>query len=377
VTHPAPPSIPTPGVVVPTDQVTAVISNAQKWSSETGARLLDLDAVLGTLPATQRQDHTLAFVLWQATEKVVQEARNSQSAFADHRLGPLRKPIVDADGSQLATNFYEAGTIIGALIDSTQHNLDAQAGALAATSEISNDLAICSPLVKSLSMSASLFSQLVQRSSETTLMDDPVAAAKLSNEVAQLRKDLQVADQERTALIAAQTQDETRLAALQLLEIEARSLMEKAMQKVTNVPRRGVVSVDALGAAPNLNHMVDTPWPAQRNILAERAKKLARAEQSLREVISAHTGYLAERNELRQMVDAFRAKAMAGHIGEVPEVSVAYAAAKALLWSAPTDLVAARAAVAEYQRVVTVTARSTAQPTHTASTNSPTGGIPR
>ncbi len=357
MTHPTPPAIPVQGTSLTTDQVTAVIAAVQKWSSDTGARLLDLDATLDVLPADQREDHTLAFVLWQATDKAIQEAQSSLSAFTDQRLGPLRKPVTDSSGSQLAANVVEAGTIIGALIDSTQHSLDTQAGLRAATSAISDDLAACSPLVKSLSMSASLYSQLVDRSSNSSLASDPNGLSKLAAEASRLRLDLEAADRERTALLTEFARDADRVSALRTLETEARTAMNLALAKVCNVPRRGVVSVDALGPAPDLSVIKDSPWPAQRTLLKERSVKLQRAEASLQDIIRTHTAYLAERNELRQIVDAFRAKAMAAHIGEVPAVSAAYDHARSFLWSSPTDIVLARQAVAEYQQIVNDTTR--------------------
>jgi hypothetical protein len=350
--HPTPPSVPALGIALTTDQVTAAINAMQKWSSDTGARLLDLDAALGSLPTAQQHDHTLAFVLWQATDQAIQDARSSTSAFADIRLASLRKPVVDNTGSQLATNVVEAGKIIGALIDATQNNIETHAGALAATAAISNDLAVCSPLVKSLSMSASHFSQLLERSANASLATDPAATSKLAIEVSRLRSDLEAAERERTALINELAKDSERIAVLRTLEADARIAMDAALAKVSNVARRGIVSVDALGSAPDMAALANSPWPAQRTALRDRSVKLQRAEQSLQEVINTHIAYLAERNELRQVVDAFRAKAMAAHIGEIPAVSDAYDAARALLWSAPTDLVAARQAVADYQKLV-------------------------
>ncbi len=350
MSHPHPPSLPT-GSITP-DQCVAYLSRVQQWSAETGARLLDLDAGLGTLPQKSKQDHTLAFVIWQAVDQRIVEANEHPSAFPDKRLEPLRGPVTTRDGTNVATGIDEALLITCALIDATQVAIDTHQGTLAATATIHANLAAAAPLVKSLSSSAGLHSQLLQQAASPDLEADSAALGRLASEVTALLADLQRADQERTKLLQELPNDAQKVEVLRTLEADARRIAETSIAKVLNQPKLGIVSVDALGSAPNISALQDTPWPSQRASLVERATKLARAEASLRHVIATHSALLAERNELRQVVDAFRTKAMAGRIGELPPVSAAYEQAKKLLWSAPTDLIAARSAVSQYQATV-------------------------
>ncbi len=350
--HPAAPLLPPPGPSTTIDRVEMYLEAVGRWSAETGAKLLDLDAVLSTLPTSSQQDHTLAFVVWQAADKRISEAVGTQSAFPEKRLEPLRGPLLASDQSLLAANLDEALQIVSALIDSTQGAINTHEGTLAANAEIVANLAAAAPFVKSLSMSVALHSQLVERARTLDATSDPSALGQLSTQAASLRADLEAADRERSKLLADLPQDAAKVAALRLLEAEAKAVAEKSIQKVANQPKLGIVSVDALGPAPDPPALIDIPWPAQRALLHERATKLVRAEASLQHVITTHSAMLAERNELRQVVDAFRAKAMAGRIGELPQVSAAYDTARLLLWSAPTDLVAARKAVSTYQTTV-------------------------
>jgi hypothetical protein len=380
MSHPAPPQLPPPGAVLTVDKVDNYLETVQRWSAETGAKLLDLDARLGTLPMSSQQDHTLAFVVWQAADQCIAQAVGSQSAFPEKRLEPLRGPLFASDRSTLAASLDEALQIIRALIDSTQGAINTHEGTIAATADIVADLAAAAPLVKSLSMSVALHSQLMERVGSPALKSDPAALGRLSSEAASLLDNLRAADQERTKLLAELPHDSARLEALRLLESEAQSIVETSVAKVSNQPKMGIVSVEALGPAPDIHATTDTPWPAQRNLLHARSTRLARAEASLRQVISVHTKLLAERNELRQVVDAFRAKAMAARIGELPEVSAAYDQARLLLWSAPTDLVAAREAVSRYQTTVSthMTSHSVLRPAlRTSNQNRPANEVPR
>jgi hypothetical protein len=364
--HPTPPLMEPAGATATNDRVDAYLLGIQRWSAETGAKLLDLDAILGTLPKSSQQDHTLAFVIWRAVDERINEAGAVQSAFPEKRLEPLRGALFASDRSTLAGSLDEAVQIICALIDATQQVIDTHEGTVATSAAIMSNLAAAAPLVKSLSMGASLHSRLLSEASSPNLGSDPTKLGQLASQAATLLTDLEAADRERTKLLAELPQDSIKVEQLRILESEAKSVAETSLAKIANQPKLGIVSVNALGGPPDLDALAEAPWPAQRTQLHDRATKLSRAEASLRHVIKTHSDLLAERNELRQVVDAFRAKAMAGRIGELPQVSRAYDHARQILWGAPTDLVEARKAVAAYQ--VTISAHM-----HSGNVNS--GGV--
>ena len=69
---------------------------------------------------------------------------------------------------------------------------------------------------------------------------------------------------------------------------------------------------------------------------------------------SAATG-LANRDELRGLLGAYKAKAARLGVAEDPDLVTSYGQARDLLWTAPCDLPAAAAAVAGYQRAINAT----------------------
>ncbi|MCD0482778.1 hypothetical protein LO771_10295 [Streptacidiphilus sp. ASG 303] len=78
------------------------------------------------------------------------------------------------------------------------------------------------------------------------------------------------------------------------------------------------------------------------------AKELVRARHAL----TAVTGPLAVRAELRGRLDAYRAVAARLGLSGDPEIVERYEKARRLLWSAPCDLRAAESAVARYQQAL-------------------------
>lgn len=88
-------------------------------------------------------------------------------------------------------------------------------------------------------------------------------------------------------------------------------------------------------------------------------RELATLEQNSRVILENARKRVAEvrapldrRDELRGLLDAYRARAARHGVAEHPEPSAAHRAARELLWSAPCDLAAAEQAVRRYQAAV-------------------------
>jgi hypothetical protein len=334
------------------DAVTAYVASLKTWCASTGATLVDLDHELANESDQLRQDHTLAFVIWQALNVRVDEVATSTSFAPGQRLGALDAPLVAGDGTTLASSASEGAQLIGALVTSIHAHRAAQANALHTTARITEDLATAAPLVKQLSMRAG---ELEELRSEVGALQEPYDARQVGDLRARSERlvaDLRAADAERTTLLSARAGEGERIATLHKLEAEAHAQAAVTTAKIAAPPKLGIVSVVALGSPPESGTGAAQPWPAQRERLVQWNTKLSRAEAALREVIRAHTAALAERNELRQFADAVRAKAMSHGVGELPEVAAAYQAVRDVLWSAPSDMVAARTAVAAYQTAV-------------------------
>jgi hypothetical protein len=93
-------------------------------------------------------------------------------------------------------------------------------------------------------------------------------------------------------------------------------------------------------------------WTRLTSELDLLAKAASAAGRQCREAEQAAAGLLGRRDELRGLLDAYRAKA--GRLGAAEDsvLEASYRQAHDLLWTAPCDLVAAAAAVTGYQQAV-------------------------
>ncbi len=82
------------------------------------------------------------------------------------------------------------------------------------------------------------------------------------------------------------------------------------------------------------------------------ARDAAAATKQCKDAEQAAAGLVGQRNELRGLLDAYRAKAGGLGAAENAELDQRYQQAKDLLWTAPCDLAAATAAVNGYQQAV-------------------------
>jgi hypothetical protein len=92
---------------------------------------------------------------------------------------------------------------------------------------------------------------------------------------------------------------------------------------------------------------------------SQLAAELRRCESALAQATSqtdsaerAVASLLGHRNELRGLLDAYKAKAARLGSAEDPDLTARYERAYGLLWTAPCDLAAAADAVTAYQRAI-------------------------
>jgi hypothetical protein len=140
---------------------------------------------------------------------------------------------------------------------------------------------------------------------------------------------------------------------------ESRSVTELAARcrsRVADPPRLAVPEASVLGlppAAPPAASDAAT-WAAACDQLDDYAQRLDRCGRALDEAQRAFGAPLAARDELRGLLGAYRTRAARSGLAEDPELTVAYEAARDLLWSAPCDVPLARRRVEEYQHAVRV-----------------------
>jgi hypothetical protein len=93
-------------------------------------------------------------------------------------------------------------------------------------------------------------------------------------------------------------------------------------------------------------------WTRLASELDVIGKQAAAVTRQCKEAEQAAADLVGQRNEMRGLLDSYRA--MAGGLGaaENAELDAVYQQAKQLLWTAPCDLEAATAAVNGYQQAV-------------------------
>lgn len=93
-------------------------------------------------------------------------------------------------------------------------------------------------------------------------------------------------------------------------------------------------------------------WSRLAAELSDCQARLAAAHSQTRDAERSVASALGQRDELRGMLDAYKAKAARLGAAEDPALADLYARAQELLWTAPCDLQAAADAVTGYQRAI-------------------------
>ena len=145
-------------------------------------------------------------------------------------------------------------------------------------------------------------------------------------------------------------------AILTLIE-QTRTARAEASQKILGITN-GTVDADALAARlsllrTNLESITSVghgDWQEARRLLGQLDQQTAALREEVTLALGAVKGPLDTRNELRGRLDAYHAKALAIGLAEDERLTQVYERARALLFTAPCDVVEAEAAVREYQQ---------------------------
>lgn len=163
-----------------------------------------------------------------------------------------------------------------------------------------------------------------------------------------------------------------KIAELDRLRREARTRIEnlRAATETARAARRDAEAAwrhaaDRIAGVPPLpEEIADAPleslaalaaagrWTRLAAGLAGCESALATAQTRTRDTERIVASVLAQRAELRGLLDAYKAKAARLGGAEDPELAEAYQRAHDLLWTAPCDLTAATAAVTGYQQAI-------------------------
>ncbi len=333
-----------------------------QWLQSAADRVLPLDerARASGDPAIQRSVDEL-FLVRKAIADRVEALRG-----ADRRERPavLAAPLVDDLGTPLGAGLVAAAELFDGHLADLEARLTAVEAHALATAELAarvdTDLRTAQRLATELGSEVRAVQSLAAR----------VAAhgdlADVAPQLAAARARLEAAAAERDRVVAVWAAAAPRLTDLRAREAEIRTLAATCADKIAAPPRLAVPSVDAL-SLPEPSDVAGLPWAAMRARVVPALESLDRIGRAFDEAERRFRAPLAERDDLRGLVQAFRDKADAQGRAESPELSDLYRGAADELWRAPCDLAAARTAVQRYVDAVNAgTPGRTAAPTSEA-----------
>jgi hypothetical protein len=132
---------------------------------------------------------------------------------------------------------------------------------------------------------------------------------------------------------------------LRAREAALHRIVEECIRRVDPAPRYAVPDIAALGEMPNI-----------RDELEDYLRRLDQVSRAMTLAQTAYTKALEEHQELDSRLEAYRAKAMATGVAEVPDVAQAYQLARNALDDRPSRMVLARQLVSVYQTYLQTTA---------------------
>jgi hypothetical protein len=220
------------------------------------------------------------------------------------------------------------------------------------------------PAPNELAVARSLLTQLRKRCAEDPLAVDPAndgtapiagGLERARTAITQAIASRQNASQESADSIAQIEAAIGQLAAARESERESSAKVGGAstLAEMEHAAAELVALRDEFSAArseTNVDHMV-------RALAALRVRS-ATAQERARRLVGAAGASLAQRNELRGRLDAYRAKARAMGRGEDPELESIYREAADALFTAPCDLAHSESLVLSYQRALSPTHRA-------------------
>jgi len=353
----------------------AYLDALRRWRDGRRAELdrLDKAALAAARTDAFTPDITLAMGLWQAIsdryEQLVRTWDSGRVGRAElEQLTQLIFGRLDAGlGTGLAVSFTEALTLSDALASQLRARLSLDptaSGAAARIPMLRAQLVRLRDLVKADGSNAdpavtATIDRLRARLED--LATRALAGGDVGGEIAgfdaeatRLERDLIVASSRRRDLAADRARAETTRAELVARAPALVELAARCTDKIAGAPRLAVPDPSTLGPVPEDRAGVDT-----------YLQRLALVRTALDTVEAAYGGPLAEREDLRGVVKAFQAKALALGVAEQVPLLAAWEQVRAILWSAPCDLAAGRDAVAAYTALVRQATDPPATPTPT------------
>jgi hypothetical protein len=157
-------------------------------------------------------------------------------------------------------------------------------------------------------------------------------------------RDLIVAGARRRDSAALVERAREQRADLRAREAALHRIVEECIRRVDPAPRYAVPDIAALGE-----------MPSTRDELEDYLRRLDQVSRAMTLAQTAYTKALEDHQELGSRLEAYRAKAMATGVAEVPDVAQAYQLARNALDDTPSRMVLARQLVSVYQTYLQTT----------------------
>jgi hypothetical protein len=157
-------------------------------------------------------------------------------------------------------------------------------------------------------------------------------------------RDLIVAGARRRDSAALVERAREQRAGLRAREAALHRIVEECIRRVDPAPRYAVPDIAALGE-----------MPSTRDELEDYLRRLDQVSRAMTLAQTAYTKALEDHQELGSRLEAYRAKAMATGVAEVPDVAQAYQLARNALDDTPSRMVLARQLVSVYQTYLQTT----------------------
>jgi HAMP domain-containing protein len=344
--------IPRAGDKLSKDDAVALVQQWRSWHGQLSDVLLVLDEQsksVGTDP--DRTDVAELFVSWSTIGERVSELEHLANDGKTIDLSHLCwEPVTRSDGTTLGPSLASAADRLMDICIELRTRLDErhtkQANSAAQRAQGNSDVETATRLSTELGDLGRHVAELREQWQSATT---DAAISDISQQLAEARRTLEASMSARQDAIEQLGETDDLLTRLREQELAAGQALASAREKVTPAPRMALPSVDALGPPPDL---ATAPWSAMRATATDWLAKSARLGQAFGEIQRRCQVAIDERDELRGRLQAFRDKAASAGTAERSDVDAAYQAARAVLWAAPCDLVAARTLVASYIELV-------------------------
>ncbi|MEP7111632.1 MAG: hypothetical protein ABI862_00060 [Ilumatobacteraceae bacterium] len=342
-------------------QMAALLTQWNDWLAGRTDAMLSLEDRVRIAGSNQDQaDLAAAFVARKAVGDRLQAITDLVDRDRAKAAALANQPLVDNLGSPVGSSLADAAALVDAIVQRVESHVSGAENRsvteVALATQADTDLAVAERLAHQLgshiNRSAQLRSDLIARRE----------LARVAAQAAGLRVELEQIDSERRGLFESWMTLDDRLISLGGTEAAVRELATRCRDKIMQSPTLAIPSVAAVGPLVSIDELRAMPWSAARAVMAPVVAKVQRLEAALAEARRRFQQPLADRDDLRGLLQSFRGKAAAHGLGENSDLEPLYRQAESLLWAAPCDLAAARALVDRYVGAVNAKITSAVSP---------------